>query len=150
MTMVSVPEWTAPMDTDSRVRRGMRYLDAVAEDWADRIDLDTLDLVIYTACVIGQVFRTDWSSADANGPRTAFYRRCAEIEAHSHSFEEWETVCRVFAWQSERGLWGAPREMLAKAWAVVYGFHDAGPLPNDLDALTAAWRAAIQARRTAG
>lgn len=38
-----------------RVNRGIEWLDEVAPEWRDRIDLRTLDLADYHWCVIAQV-----------------------------------------------------------------------------------------------
>lgn len=51
-----------------RVNRGIEWLDEVAPEWRDRIDLHTLDLADYHWCVIAQVTDSDftdgWESLD--------------------------------------------------------------------------------------
>lgn len=49
------------------VTRGVAWLDNTAPGWRDLIDVDTVDLVDYDACVLGQVFRAEGCAEGTTG-----------------------------------------------------------------------------------
>lgn len=52
----------------SRVARGVKFLNAVAPGWQKKINLDKLNLASTECCVVGQVFTTRFqASMDALG-----------------------------------------------------------------------------------
>lgn len=59
-------------DAKDRVAAGVRMLDALVPDWADRIDLFRFDLSSPSCCVLGQVYKAEGEEAAAawNGDET--------------------------------------------------------------------------------
>ncbi len=41
--------------TQERVSKGAAFLDRVVPDWRDRVDVDSLSMVDYDRCVVGQI-----------------------------------------------------------------------------------------------
>ena len=84
-----------------RVERGAAYLDSVKPNWADRVDLRSLDMDDSYLCVAGQVFGA--------------YGRLPYLAERREMSDE------LFL----RGLWKAARrvERERERWAVAHGFN---------------------------
>jgi hypothetical protein len=46
------------------VQRGVEYLEERESDWADKVDLDYLDMIEWPSCVYGQVFGVEHGPDD--------------------------------------------------------------------------------------
>jgi hypothetical protein len=52
-------------DIETRIARGIEFLDSAIKDWRQRIDLNFLDLADPEYCVLGQVFRNEQRACGA-------------------------------------------------------------------------------------
>jgi hypothetical protein len=100
-----------------RMLKGVYYLDAHVPGWADRINLDTLEMADCADCVVGQLFPND------DG-----------IFGHS-VYALWQQADNALATDDDEGYG-------AYDWAVRYGFDSF----EDIDAANAAWKRVIRAR----